>query len=121
MNPGFELDLLIAEKVFSWENGKHFKVLSWGGDSKYICKEWDENNLPQWSPSQDIKAAWLVVEKLKDKDSRGFALMYEEGSWFVGGMVVGDKGQSELSYFVGESSSAPHAICLAALRTIENV
>ena len=62
--------------------------------------------------STDIAAAWEVVEKLK---ADGFSLMAEwddhDGMWYFGF-------SNASSYKAGEADTAPHAICLAALKAV---
>lgn len=92
MNPGRELDALIAERVM-------------GGKTK--CTEIPGYEfIPNYS--EDIAAAWEVVEKLK-KPRPIFNLECDQrlGRWnanFYGAAAEGD--------------TAPHAICLAALAAL---
>lgn len=114
MTPGRELDALISEKIFVVRadyrteytfDGKteirHYSIPTPG--------DWAFTMLPHYST--DIKAAWEVVEKLgygwnidKGNDTEHEFVVYfsnPEGQW----KAVGD--------------TAPHAICLAALKAIE--
>ena len=112
MKPSSELDLLIAEKVMGLtvmpgsEEGKTV------GD--YIGPLYFSNN--RWKPldhySTDISAAWEVVEKMKE-DYMVRLQTNILGDWecyFTAPM------ESETIHYAGISKSAPHAICLAALR-----
>ena len=64
MEPGPELDRLVAEKVMGWEENREFEM-----DPHGVVKVGEIIDL--WSPSADIAAAWEVVEALK---SRGFVV-----------------------------------------------
>lgn len=62
----------------------------------------------RFSPSSEIADAWEVVEHLRHGDCRwGFTLDSSSEKWTA---IFYDQ------KCVGESTSAPHAICLAALR-----
>ena len=92
MKPGRELDAMVSEKVMG-------------------CK-WIDG----WHPSTDIQAAWHVVEKLGSKSMvtirTGFK--HPQGSTYH---------HTETTVTVGgeyaSGISAPHAICLAALKAVE--
>ena len=108
MQPGRELDLLIATEVMGW------KVLShWDGEGtiKHLI---DENQCevrpPDIKPySTDIAAAWEVVEKLGSSITiRGPSLKPLFGKYWRA-----DFNDWEFGWVYADS--APHAICLAAL------
>lgn len=106
--PGRDLDRMVAEKVFGYEVGMvgdKFVYRSPGGCGTYECQRLHAKDLPEFST--DIAAAWPVVEKLKD---RVIDLLYhpEADAWSV---MIGDLNTT--------GYTAPHAICLAALRAIE--
>lgn len=126
MNPGRALDALLAKKIMEWKyvgedgpNGEPGLV-----DPDQIERMSEE--LPKYST--DISAAWEVVEKIKE--GKEIDILY--GDYFqpvTRGGYCGQMMQSALpGYFVrirwGEnmvseqSQSAPHAICLAALKGI---
>lgn len=124
--PGRELDALVAEKVMgrqvTWEDSQE-------DDDQDDCYFLDENGNYSWSAcvprySTDIAAAWQVVEKL---DLLGVRLVpghesYGEVSFSLGrrsdnGLwVLGDDRSLEPGV---EGESAPHAICLAALKVVQ--
>jgi hypothetical protein len=117
MKPGRELDALIAEKVMGIKHPitihRDKTAYQWGS----ATDEWEF--LPEYST--DIAAAWKVVEKLglcvwPTEDAKWFAFQdrfdssYGEEYWFGG--------ENFLSRYV-IADTAPHAICLAALKALE--
>jgi hypothetical protein len=109
LNPGRELDALVAEKVM----GRRF--------TRHLCEpgtpphEWVDSDVPEYST--DIAAAWGVVEKLREH--------------FAGVEVMAlTKTNANPNYFeaklwantwvhsFAEAPTAPHAICLAALKAV---
>jgi len=105
MKPGIELDVMVFEKVWELE-----------GDYVLTFEEnWEEDGEGHYST--DIKAAWEVVEKLADgkKDGRMMdihLIKQMSGKWCF---FFYDEGR-EYSFF---GDTAPHAICLAALKAVE--
>lgn len=104
MIAGRELDALIAEKVMGW---KLFV------DNKREVCAWDTGTSPggfiderNFKPSRDIAAAWQVVEKLDNR----FILDRTLGQYRV-------RFTAQDSFEV-TAESAPHAICLAALKAV---
>lgn len=98
MKPGSELDLLVAENIM----GKY-----WGGANNTIPAYLREGLLPY---STDIAAAFEVVEKMKTefKNFELRTLRLPHGH---------EKYICYFNAFYGKASeSAPHAICLAALK-----
>lgn len=109
MKAGLELDALIAEKVMGW----HF-VGTFTLDPELNCDRWarDQNGLERYfhevpKYSTDIAAAWQVVEKM---------IVYSEHHFLL------DKGGAWLCRFreggLSPGETAPHAICLAALKAV---
>lgn len=120
MKPGKELDALIAEKVMGLEVVRtEWKRKSGASGVYYTIGEpsWDDyagdmqlgNAVPLYS--EDISAAWEVVEKLDLLNGYTLGRYGFNGRW----SVIDD---SECAVVFGES--APHAICLAALKAIES-
>jgi len=103
MKPGRELDALIAEKVFGLE-------VEWkeGFGSKEVFPVSRLTAIPEYST--DIAAAWLVVEKLKGREP-SIAYEGEKYGWEVSLTI-----NHEIFCIYGKS--APHAICLAALKAV---
>lgn len=108
MEPGRELDALIAEKVMGWRmlpDNEHFKTSQgWGPEGQSLA------HCPRYST--DIAAAWEVVSKIK-KAHWNFVLTCHHGEWTVklNHQTEGDD--------ISEAESAPYAICLAALKAVE--
>jgi hypothetical protein len=146
MQPGPELDRLIADKVIGWtkveSETEYGKILILGNPA---MKEKDWVSIPaDWSPyphySTDISAAWEVVEKLNN-DGWEFGLELWGGkgdditkSWtatfahhkdgfFFGnnlhatvGRLESDPGLKRVS-FASSGCDAAYVICMAALFT----
>ena len=135
MKPGRELDALVAEKVMGWKRvmappepkgfplqGAYHACDQWyDGDTRVACRECGD--LPAYSTS--ISDAWEVVEKV---EWQKFALFKHEVSkytpepyWTV---VWQSCGEIQLHAVVddccafAEAFTAPHAICLAALKAV---
>ena len=145
MKPGRELDALIAEKVMGWvrrrvklgrqydNHGNPFlpATVKWEaealvfGERVYILNQEDTqpyNRLGLLSYSTDIAAAWLVVGKInlfleKQTDKSNGCSNYvqlwqgKDGKWVVGNW-------EDRLFILAEGETAPHAICLAALRIV---
>ena len=122
MKVGPELDALVAEKVMGWEKDCP-EAAGWWEGSQYAVS--NENGLPargedgdadRWRPSEDIGQAWEVVEKMKtDTEPWPGTICRQKNSlgiweWYV---ELGEAGDAFAS-----SQSAPHAICLAALKAV---
>ncbi len=98
MKPGKELDRLVAEKVMDYY--KNF-----------------DNILSPPKYSTDIAAAWEVVEKLAEDTHGGFALNqlrfpHRQG---IRGYLTSFYGETHVE---ATADTAPHAICLAALKAV---
>lgn len=73
----------------------------------------------RWSPSTDISAAWLVVEKMLSESW----MMEMTGSEFIEEAVKGfdvyfNCKVQALGHFHANGATAPHAICPAALKAV---
>lgn len=112
MTAGRELDALIAEKVMGWKvfrNGEHgphrWEAETDRGTLRVIDSSYSGDG---FSPSTDIAAAWEVVEKVR-KEAGDFQL------------ALVDYGSAWAARFDKASAverTAPHAICLAALKAV---
>lgn len=115
--PGRQLDTLVAEKVMGLETYKDvvpfcpqcgFKFYPKGPGRMWChqCSEWIYSSTKDYSTS--IEAAWEVVEKLR-KEQMCFTLT-----------DIGYAGSILCCVGNGEAiaETAPHAICLAALKAI---
>lgn len=108
MKPGRELDLLVAEKVMD-ENWWAIKQSEWTPlliDLLVDLKPY----------STDIGAAWEIVEKMKEEGE------YAEYIWIDYSRTSATEDappfwECNFNHCVAQSTkSAPHAICLAALK-----
>lgn len=116
MNPGPELDRLIAEKVMGWvESGR-----CWSGEDEAFLYYVNTPDLVDsgelanaWAPSVDIECAWRVAEKLRFCVVPLEVYDSEAASESHGAWAAGVDGQSVIA------DTAPLAICLAALKVVE--
>ncbi len=125
MEAGRTLDALIAEKVMEWNLNRYVEsmqpsLLYPKAEFEAGVDDWEQVNsmikvpkglLPRYST--DIAAAWEVVEKLGLLNR--YVLNNKAGVWKV--LEVCDYDFSD-SDCMGEGLTAPHAICLAALKAI---
>jgi len=139
MKPGRELDALVAEKVFdkSWPKGGQWIRLEYSrifneqcSGQKYVHGGEPHMNdrindfLPAYST--DISAAWKVVEKLTAEGYCPALVNDDFGHWalsFSGTQPVEEKTNGCISTWCDEvdwADTAPHAICLAALKAVED-
>lgn len=112
MNSGPELDVLVAIKVMGCS--------PWPGRPDAV-----RASLTQFKPclppeySTDIAAAWKVVEKLTAKESITMEIMPDAfNKEYSVSIKFEDKLGDAYGPFYFLSQSAPHAICLAALRSV---
>jgi hypothetical protein len=130
MNPCRELDALVAEKVMGWQVCRctPLDIDEWTATSPHRYTLWQEFRrgdgkrcprceAPTLRPySTDIAAAWEVVEKLRAPSTTidiraGFL---ETKVW-----VIQHHGrQPGVHSYEAQEKTAPHAICLAALKAI---
>jgi hypothetical protein len=126
MQAGRELDALVAEKVMGWNllccnhgvDGSHSCWFDTDGKRlhpKVHLKGWDtDSDEDGFSPSTSIIDAWEVVERA------GLVVgKTDEGEW----MAVHSTLDREFEYWFDAeegvvASTAPLAICLAALRAV---
>jgi len=66
MEPGRELDAMVAEKVMGWRKGK---VQRMPGGIEFDTWHFEKDGRPwthyDWDPSTNLLRAWEVVEKMK--------------------------------------------------------
>lgn len=114
MKPGRELDALVAEKVMGWKYSQH--AMTWYPPGLHPAQNMLDHDILAFST--DIAAAWTVVEKLRnfkhpqDPDSN-FTIF----QWWDGGYAAGWTWH-EVEYDMVYGDTAPHVICLAALRVV---
>lgn len=112
MKPGRELDALVAEQVFDDHVEKRFG----SEDTWYINNPMPLRSLPHYSTS--IADAWLVVEKMTKAAWLPHIWVPHEPQLLYRVELVYDwAGESSKRAF-SEADTAPHAICLAALRAV---
>lgn len=103
MEAGRELDALVAEKVMGLDCS--WRCVTLDGTGR------DRGPARRIKPySTNIDAAWEVVEKLKENHTVNIH-GYSDG-WEVG--LIGP-GSAAVD---GQAETAPHAICLAALKAV---
>lgn len=110
---GRELDALVAEKVM----GLLATTGGSGAKTNYYARSsevapWE--NTPHYST--DIAAAWLVVEAMAGRDMQLSLDMFGGDPWWA---EFADR-----QYVKGAqatATTAPHAICLAALKAMEHI
>lgn len=131
LQPGPELDALIAEKVMGGilrrEDGSTIVKI---GHVEYSLNDWDINEseynpfsktYPLFLPSTSISEAWEVVEKMH---SEGYFYTIKnrtvKGSCTDSGysVVFFKAGNSEYRENIRVMDTISHAICLAALKAI---
>ena len=113
LQPGEELDRLVAEKVMGavFADGGEWFIDSMGparrsNDSGFA---WE-----LWNPSTDIAQAWEVAEKLRERYGVQINLFQHDRCQ----CIVGDR---EFADIADEwADTAAHAICLAALKAVAN-
>ena len=113
IKPGRELDLIIAEKFF----GLHIFDTFTGTKTPVsaiavIEMERQRESIPRFST--DIAAAWLVVEKFFSQPQVNVYHMND----LVDGSVLACRIRTDKSDITARGVSAPHAICLAALKAV---
>lgn len=111
LKPGRELDALVAEKVMGWSLDGYFWYC---GDkpTRYKSGLFED----EFSPSTDIAAAWEVVEKLNLISWNRVLAKTSDGRWCTA--VFSEMDQDHCCEYDTIAESAPHAICLAALKAV---
>lgn len=104
LEPGYELDRLIAEKVLGWYQDSDI-----GGPRAWWFKEGNEGDIQENALhlnyfSTDIKAAWDLVERFE------LCIIPWAGQWMA---IKYDEIRKDSERNI--APTAPHAICLAAL------
>jgi len=101
-----DIDLLIAQKIMGWSVATFYGIP--------VLSKPDGITIGQWSPSTSISDAWDVVEHMRNSDARwDFNLC---NATFDDGWVAVFRYREH----TGRAATAPMAICLAALSTLED-
>lgn len=122
MEAGRELDALIAEKVMGWK----IKYNDYGAAPRWVDSKgdftcWDNsfNTEPAefFKPSTSIEHAWQVVKKIQalSNGHDWFTLNNANGRW----QATFKTGAYYEPIDHVNADTAPHAICLAALKAME--
>ena len=111
MEAGYKLDILIAEKVMGWTVDPIGRMYT--GDIVRHCM--GINMETRFNPSTDIAAAWEVCEKMRE----GFLVKIEDCYWSSNDdWLCAFYRDTEEEYNEVVTTTAPLAICLAALRAV---
>lgn len=130
MQPGRELDALVAEKVMGWERITDGALIWWEKDGKRGHPDSYFNSFPCYST--DISAAWQVVEKIpmtiyapnayyaNSEYRNNVNWRDEEKGWnWTAEANIPDPKTAFDESVEAQGLTAPHAICLAALKAVE--
>jgi hypothetical protein len=120
VNPGRELDAVIAEKVMRLDM-EYFMTIPKKPTGAYAVSRTPLviADIPHYST--DIAAAWAVAEKMNERQTYTgyrFAILFDGDAWCVGFDHPDLKGGTWLEKLGYSSVSAAHAICLAGLQEI---
>jgi hypothetical protein len=121
MPAGRELDALVAEKVMGWTLCDRV-AMGWGdGPPVFATGEdpYDDTARPSrqdWRPSEDIAAAWEVVENWRNRcNGEGVVLLsWHSEEWVCELGIWG----VESGFRHAPADTAPLAICRAALLAV---
>lgn len=122
---GPELDALVAEKVMGWT--RHYPIQEEDGGASDFDSDWFED--PKGNPSdvpnysEDIAAAWAVVEKMRPLNvdltnharAERWCCVFFDRDGGSDGFIPELKGRFQ-EYTV--AAAAPLAICRAALKAV---
>lgn len=112
LKPGREMDALVAQHVMGWTLSHRGNCWNKNGKNAY--------SVLMWNPSTDIKAAWEVVEKLSKlsfqlKSSRNHR---QDKDAYTHSARFGFNAEKLDRNYMADGVTAPHAICLAALKAV---
>lgn len=117
---GAELDSAIAERVMQWTLADR-RGMRWDqGPEVWITGDEENPTEQDWHPSESIRAAMQVVEKLAEGP---WAVTMSSGDertekeWFVEFIGVSEDG-AHLLTGEGASDKLPEAVCRAALDAV---
>lgn len=123
-DPGPELDALVAEKVMGWHRSGDDLWAQWlkedGSETWYYVQAPTlDTACRDWEPSRDIRAAWEVVLAVWDR-GLGWMLVApnHDGSKWEAYQATSCADPDFGDWCVPNGQTAPHAICLAALKAV---
>ena len=111
MEAGRELDVKVAEEVMGWhkdERPGHFHWLDNANETTGY--DWLDKPIKAFSPSTKLAVAWEVEEKLYNGGYTGFELSRD---------CMGFVARFDETHGYVQAPAAPLAICLAALKAVE--
>lgn len=123
LEPGREIDCLIAEKIMGWKviEGSYI-------NSVYIVGDDDYKEIGSCNFSTDISAAWEVVEKMKELHYDTAELYrFTDNKWLVkfvcsyGPCPYHNNPENTWHGSSVTAQTAPEAICKAALLAVQEV
>lgn len=113
LEPGRELDALVATKVMGWKKA----LGSWVGGVVPLQTEDGYVFQSEFCPSVNIEDAWEVVEKVCEGGRR--VEISTEGRDTTVSLLWAQKETGEIGLLFGvRGRTVPHAICLAALKAV---
>lgn len=113
MKPGPELNLKVALEIMGWEQHPDYKHLARDTRPQSLGAFMDiKTSLPKYS--EDIAAAWEVVEKLKSNSQNHMIDIF----WDVDLWYCHIHSHDKIERHVYGEETAPHAICRAALKSV---
>lgn len=121
MEPGIELDKLVAVQVMGWEirqedlpDHQSYREYYYRNGEKYENVDYPDH----WQPSQYIDAAWEVMQKLIE-DNECVTLDHQE-SWTcsIVRYFENDEHNVDVPDIEVSARTAPEAICKAALLAV---
>lgn len=115
MPAGAEMDALVAERVMGWWR-KYYPPAAedaWFDANGFRMKR------GAWCPSEDIAAAWQVVEKMvADRHTQDFHFGYKMCAGCEWQFCFADKVAGVFSDCAGRAETMPLAVCRAALKAV---
>lgn len=114
---GRELDALVAEKVMGWTPSGHAFI-----DERGWLHTIEPTSFGSFQPSTDIAAAWSVLERLEADERRILSeitrRMSTFGAHFIYAVVLRQCTKPFPPNWWSEEATAPLAICVAALKAV---
>lgn len=121
LEPGPELDALIAEKVMGWHLDEHGFTWLDADDKPHRGPEVNgpkgERWVFPWNPSGRIEHAWEVVERVEKITKQGVLVEHCSDGERICSVGIHHRGQW-IQVCRAVSVTIPHAICLAALKAV---